>query len=126
MALPIRLGQVERRLVPALAPEVGRRIEAGALAHPARHEGEAKLRVLLPVPVGRELRQAAKARFAFLERALGGDARADVAADRNDEPALAGLERAPPRLERKHAAVLAAVMGAGTVLGLGVRDHRVV
>src|SRR2546423_6960054 len=100
MALPVALRDVQRRLVPALASEVRGCIQSGALAHAARHESQTKIAVLLPVPVGGKLRQAAKARLAFLERMLGRVARADVAADRDDKPALAGLERPARRFQR--------------------------
>src|SRR5258705_360440 len=68
---PVLLGEVERRTVPALAAEVRGSFQAGALAHLARHGGEAELRVLLPVPVRGEIGQAAKARLALALRGLG-------------------------------------------------------
>src|SRR5205823_11007561 len=83
VARPVLFAQVERRLVPALAPEVGGGVEAGALAHAARHEGEAEVLVLLPVPIGRELREAAEARLALAQRRLGALSLRDVVEDRD-------------------------------------------
>ncbi len=62
--VPVRLRQVERGLIPALAAEVGRQIHARLLRRAARHEGEAQLGVLLPIPVAGELAEAAEAEFA--------------------------------------------------------------
>src|SRR3954447_1194958 len=83
VARPVFGGYVERRLVPALAAEVGRGLEAGALAHAARHEGEAEALVLLPVPVGRKLRQAAEARLALAQRLLAALPLGDVVENRD-------------------------------------------
>src|SRR3954469_4275312 len=68
VARPIGFGEVERRLLPAPAPEVRRGVEAGGRAEERRHEGEAKIGVLLPVPVGGKLGQLAKALLAAAER----------------------------------------------------------
>ena len=68
MPLPVGLGQVERRLVPAAPAEIDGSVEAGLLGEPFRHEGEAKLGVLLPVPVGRELGEFPKALLAAAKR----------------------------------------------------------
>src|SRR4051812_8962660 len=81
--LPVLVGQVQRRLVPPLAPEIRLRIEAGALAHAARHEREAEAGVLLPIPIGGHLRQAAEALLALAQRALGVLALGDVVEDRD-------------------------------------------
>src|SRR3989454_7773319 len=62
--LPVSLGKVERRPVPALAAEVGARIPTGPFVDVARHEGEPELGVLLPVPVRGKPGQAAEARSA--------------------------------------------------------------
>src|SRR5207237_491888 len=81
---------VERRAVPALAPQVGRGREAGSFRHPHRHELEAELLVLLPVPVRGELGQPAKALRALAQRLLGPAALGDVLVGRDLVVLLAG------------------------------------
>src|SRR3954469_9712769 len=81
VALPVFFGEVQRRLVPALAAEIRLRIEAGALAHAAGHEREAESGVLLPKPVGGHLREAAEALLALAQGALGVLALGDVVED---------------------------------------------
>src|SRR5438270_4596215 len=83
VALPVFFREVQRGLVPALAAEIRLRIEAGALPHAARHEREAEAGVLLPIPVGGHLRQAAEALLALAERALRVLALGDVVEDRD-------------------------------------------
>ena len=65
---PVGFAQVRRRLVPAPATEISRGVEPGAMGEERRHEGEPELGVLLPVPVGRKLRQFAETLFAAAER----------------------------------------------------------
>src|SRR5207302_9517994 len=71
VALPVGVSQVQRGLLPALAAQVGRDVEPAPVAYVARHEGEPELGVLLPVPVGGKLRQAAEARRACAQHVLG-------------------------------------------------------
>src|SRR5260221_962731 len=68
--LPIGLGEIGRRPVPALAAEVGRRVDTGTLDKAAGHKSETKLLVLFPVPIRGQRREAAKARFAFAQLAF--------------------------------------------------------
>src|SRR5258708_30296512 len=58
--LPVGLGEIQRRLLPALAADVKRRIDAGTLKEAARHRSDPELLVLFPVPVGGQGRHAAK------------------------------------------------------------------
>ncbi len=51
MPVPVGLGQVERRLVPALGAEVSRQVKAGVFAQPAREVSHAQPGVLHPEPV---------------------------------------------------------------------------
>ena len=67
--VPVGLGKVERRLVPALAAEI--RIGLQARHVDVRHERQPEPIVLLPVPVGGQCSQAAKARLALAQRAVG-------------------------------------------------------
>ncbi len=55
VALPIGVRQVERRLLPLLAADVRKGVRAVIAGPAARDDGEAKLGVLLPVPVGEQL-----------------------------------------------------------------------
>ena len=78
---PIGRREIERRLVPATPAEIRRRREAGLVLQQRRHEGQPELGILLPIPVGGELGQLAKALLALLQRLLGALVRADVADD---------------------------------------------
>ena len=66
--VPVRLRKVERRLVPTPGSKIGCQIYAGLLVLPARHESEAELGVLLPVPVARKLAEPAEAELARATR----------------------------------------------------------
>ena len=107
MLCPVGLGQVERGLVPALAAEVSFGIEPGLFPQRPRHEGEAELAVLFPIPVARELVQAAQARLALAHDLFGLLALhelADLAADhaRCLQQPLLGLAHFAA-VEREHA-----------------------
>src|SRR5438270_2698505 len=78
---PIGRREIERRLVPATPAEIRRWREAGLVLQQRRHEGQAEVGVLLPIPVRGELGELAKALLAFLQRLLGALVRADVAGD---------------------------------------------
>ena len=65
---PVAVAQIQRRLVPASAAEIDGSIKPGLLAEPLRHEREAELGVLLPVPVGGKIGELAKALLAAAER----------------------------------------------------------
>jgi len=54
VALPVAFAEIQRGLIPVLAPDVGKRI-SGIVRTSARDHGEAEFRVLLPVPVREQL-----------------------------------------------------------------------
>src|SRR5262252_146596 len=93
-------------MVPARAADERRRVDAGALDEAARHEGQAVFLVLLPVPVGREPGEAAEARLAVAQLALGLGAShevPDLQADRDaglQQPFVGLLRIAMEELER--------------------------
>src|SRR5256885_16759421 len=57
--------------LPARAAQILSHVDAGLLEHAAHELGEAKLFVLLPIPIRRKVEQAAKALFALAQRLLG-------------------------------------------------------
>src|SRR5207237_3581457 len=72
MRVPVGVRHVERRQLPARLADVRRRrYPADAPEQRVRHLGEAEVLVLLPVPVGGELRQAAEPLLALAQRLLG-------------------------------------------------------
>ena len=121
---PVLFGQVERRLVPALAAKVGSGVKAGVLDR--RHEGEAELLILLPVPVRGKRGQAAETLLAFAHRLVRGDALADVSRDRCNDPTRARAQHAPRRFEGQPRAVLASVVAFHPADRRRVGDHLIV
>ena len=118
---PVGFAQVRRRLVPAPATEISRGVEPGAMGEERRHEGQPELGVLLPVPVGRKLRQLAETLFAAAERI-------ERARLQRGQPHRA-LERAVGKLSLDEIVVCTACDRHGTQLGASVhrqRDHRVI
>ncbi len=81
---PLFVGHFGKRQLPALFADVLRGVEAGGLAHLARHFHEAELTVLFPVPVRRQVGQAAKARLALAQLLFRQFARGDVLVDDQD------------------------------------------
>ena len=68
MLAPLRLGHAADRQLPARLAVVGSRTQRGVFGGAAAARNEAEVLVLLPVPVGRQLGQAAKARLALAQR----------------------------------------------------------
>ena len=91
-------------------------VAAGDLA--AFEPREAKFRVLLPVPVGGERRQAAKARLAFAHRLLGGGALEVLPDHRGDD-----VQRLVQPLVRRAHAPAGDVEHRGDAAGGPHREH---